>query len=291
VLDLKTQTNPLARLFFLGQTGVGKTQLAKVLAKELFDSENALVRIDMSEYMEKFAISRLVGAPPGYVGYEEGGQLTEKIRRKPYSVVLLDEIEKAHPDVFNMLLQVLDDGHLTDSLGRKIDFRNTIIIMTSNIGARKLKDFGQGVGFGTAAKTSQADANAKSVIENALKKTFAPEFLNRVDDVMVFNNLDRDDIHKIIEIELAKLFMRIKDLGYDLTLTDKAKDYIADKGYDKDYGARPLKRAIQKYIEDALAEEIINSNLREGDAITMDLDAKTNELTIKIKKQKKTSES
>jgi ATP-dependent Clp protease ATP-binding subunit ClpC len=226
-----------------------------------------------------------------YVGYEEGGQLTEKIRRKPYSVVLLDEIEKAHPDVFNMLLQVLDDGHLTDSLGRKIDFRNTIIIMTSNIGARKLKDFGQGVGFGTAAKTSQADANAKSVIENALKKTFAPEFLNRVDDVMVFNNLDRDDIHKIIEIELAKLFMRIKDLGYDLTLTDKAKDYIADKGYDKDYGARPLKRAIQKYIEDALAEEIINSNLREGDAITMDLDAKTNELTIKIKKQKKTSES
>jgi ATP-dependent Clp protease ATP-binding subunit ClpC len=288
---LKDPNKPIGSFIFLGQTGVGKTQLAKVLAKELFDSENALVRIDMSEYMEKFAISRLVGAPPGYVGYEEGGQLTEKIRRKPYSVVLLDEIEKAHPDVFNMLLQVLDDGHLTDSLGRKIDFRNTIIIMTSNIGARKLKDFGQGVGFGTAAKTSQADANAKSVIENALKKTFAPEFLNRVDDVMVFNNLDRDDIHKIIEIELAKLFMRIKDLGYDLTLTDKAKDYIADKGYDKDYGARPLKRAIQKYIEDALAEEIINSNLREGDAITMDLDAKTNELTIKIKKQKKTSES
>ena len=233
-----------------------------------------------------------MGAPPGYVGYEEGGQLTEKIRRKPYSVVLLDEIEKAHPDVFNMLLQVLDDGHLTDSLGRKIDFRNTIIIMTSNIGARKLKDFGQGVGFGTAAQTSQADANAKGVIENALKKTFAPEFLNRVDDVMIFNNLDRDDIHKIIDIELEILFSRIKALGYDLTLTKKAKDYIADKGFDSDYGARPLKRAIQKYIEDALAEEIINSNLKEGDAITMDLDDKKNELSIKIKKQKKkTTES
>ena len=245
----------------------------------------------MSEYMEKFAISRLVGAPPGYVGYEEGGQLTEKIRRKPYAVILLDEIEKAHPDVFNMLLQVLDDGHLTDSLGRTIDFRNTIIIMTSNIGARKLKDFGQGVGFGTSAKTDQADANAKSIIENALKKAFAPEFLNRVDDVMVFNNLDREDIHKIIEIELEKLFTRIKDLGYHMTLTDKAKDYIADKGFDKEYGARPLKRAIQKYIEDALAEEIINSNLQEGDSITMDLNKKTNELTIKIKKQKKKTES
>ncbi|MBT4472167.1 MAG: ATP-dependent Clp protease ATP-binding subunit, partial [Bacteroidetes bacterium] len=213
-------------------------------------------------------------------------------RRKPYSVVLLDEIEKAHPDVFNMLLQVLDDGHLTDSLGRKIDFRNTIIIMTSNIGARKLKDFGQGVGFGTAAQTSQADANAKGVIENALKKTFAPEFLNRVDDVMIFNNLNRDDIHKIIDIELEILFSRIKALGYDLRLTKKAKDYIADKGFDSDYGARPLKRAIQKYIEDALAEEIINSNLKEGDAITMDLDDKKNELSIKIKKQKKkTTES
>ncbi len=284
---LKDPNKPIGSFIFLGQTGVGKTQLAKVLARELFDSETALVRIDMSEYMEKFAISRLVGAPPGYVGYEEGGQLTEKIRRKPYAVVLLDEIEKAHPDVFNMLLQVLDDGHLTDSLGRTIDFRNTIIIMTSNIGARKLKDFGQGVGFGTAAKESQADANSKSIIENALKKAFAPEFLNRVDDVMVFNTLDRDDIHKIIDIELDQLFARIKDLGYKLTLTKKAKDYIADKGFDKDYGARPLKRAIQKYIEDALAEEIINSNLQEGDMITMDLDEKANELTIKIKKQKK----
>jgi ATP-dependent Clp protease ATP-binding subunit ClpC len=272
-------------------TGVGKTQLAKVLARELFDSENALVRIDMSEYMEKFAISRLVGAPPGYVGYEEGGQLTEKIRRKPYAVLLLDEIEKAHPDVFNMLLQVLDDGHLTDSLGRKIDFRNTIIIMTSNIGARKLKDFGQGVGFGTSARENQADATSKNIIENALKKAFAPEFLNRVDDVMVFNALEREDIHKIIDIELEKLFLRINDLGYNLKLTSKAKDYIANKGFDKEYGARPLKRAIQKYIEDALAEEIINSNLKEGDTITMDLDEKSNELTIKIKKQKKPTES
>jgi ATP-dependent Clp protease ATP-binding subunit ClpC len=217
--------------------------------------------------------------------------LTEKIRRKPYAVILLDEIEKAHPDVFNMLLQVLDDGHLTDSLGRTIDFRNTIIIMTSNIGARKLKDFGQGVGFGTSAKTNQADANSKSIIENALKKAFAPEFLNRVDDVMVFNNLEKEDIHKIIDIELDQLFTRIKDLGYHMTLTDKAKNYIADKGFDKEYGARPLKRAIQKYIEDALAEEIINSNLHEGDSITMDLDEKKSELTIKIKKQKKKTES
>lgn len=288
---LKDPNKPIGSFIFLGQTGVGKTQLAKVLARELFDSDNALVRIDMSEYMEKFAVSRLIGAPPGYVGYEEGGQLTEKIRRKPYAVVLLDEIEKAHPDVFNMLLQVLDDGYLTDSLGRKIDFRNTIIIMTSNIGARKLQDFGQGVGFGTAAKNSQVDSNAKSVIENALKKTFAPEFLNRVDDVMVFNPLEREHIHKIIDIELNQLFARILDLGYTLELTDKAKDYIANKGFDKDYGARPLKRAIQKYIEDALAEEIINSNLKEGDTITMDLDEAKDELTIKIKKQKKATES
>jgi ATP-dependent Clp protease ATP-binding subunit ClpC len=288
---LKDPNRPIGSFIFLGQTGVGKTQLAKVLAKELFDSDHALVRVDMSEYMEKFAISRLIGAPPGYVGYEEGGQLTEKIRRKPYAVILLDEIEKAHPDVFNMLLQVLDDGQLTDSLGRKIDFKNTIIIMTSNIGARKLKDFGQGVGFGTAAKESQAEANSKSIIENALKKAFAPEFLNRVDDVMVFNPLDRDDIHKIIDIELDKLFIRIKELGYTLILTDKAKDYIADKGFDKEYGARPLKRAIQKYIEDTLAEEIIKSNLMEGDSITMDLDEKKKVLTIKIKKKRKKTES
>ncbi len=288
---LKDPNKPIGSFIFLGQTGVGKTQLAKVLAKELFDSEEALIRIDMSEYMEKFAISRLVGAPPGYVGYEEGGQLTEKVRRKPYSVVLLDEVEKAHPDVFNMMLQVLDDGFLTDSLGRKIDFRNTIIIMTSNIGARQLKDFGQGVGFGTAAKKSQADAHQKGVIENALKKAFAPEFLNRIDDVIVFNALEREDIHKIIDIELTKLYARIKDIGYHLNLTDKAKDYIAEKGFDKQYGARPLKRAIQKYIEDALAEEIVNSKLEEGDSIFMDLDKKKDELTIKIEKAEESSKT
>ncbi|WP_339629593.1 ATP-dependent Clp protease ATP-binding subunit [uncultured Maribacter sp.] len=281
---LKDPNKPIGSFIFLGQTGVGKTQLAKVLAKELFDSEDALIRIDMSEYMEKFAISRLVGAPPGYVGYEEGGQLTEKVRRKPYSVILLDEVEKAHPDVFNMLLQVLDDGYLTDSLGRKIDFRNTIIIMTSNIGARQLKDFGQGVGFGTAAKKSQEDSHQKGVIENALKKAFAPEFLNRIDDVIVFNALEREHIHQIIDIELAKLFKRIKDIGYHLNLSDSAKDYIAEKGFDKQYGARPLKRAIQKYIEDALAEEIVNSKLKEGDTIFIDLDKKREELTIKIEK-------
>ena len=281
---LKDPNKPIGSFIFLGQTGVGKTQLAKVLSRELFDNEDSLIRIDMSEYMEKFAISRLVGAPPGYVGYEEGGQLTEKVRRKPYSVVLLDEIEKAHPDVFNMLLQVLDDGHLTDSLGRKIDFRNTIIIMTSNIGARKLKDFGQGVGFGTSSRKNQEDDNTKSVIQNALKKAFAPEFLNRVDDVVVFNALEREHIHQIIDIELVKLFKRVKGLGYDLSLTESAKDYISDKGFDKDYGARPLKRAIQKYIEDALAEEIISSNLEEGDAIIMDLNKEDNELTISIEK-------
>jgi ATP-dependent Clp protease ATP-binding subunit ClpC len=288
---LKDPNKPIGSFIFLGQTGVGKTQLAKVLARELFDSDDALVRIDMSEYMEKFAISRLIGAPPGYVGYEEGGQLTEKIRRKPYAVVLLDEIEKAHPDVFNMLLQVLDDGYLTDSLGRKIDFRNTIIIMTSNIGARKLKDFGTGVGFGTSAAVAQESDHAKAVIENALKKAFAPEFLNRIDDVIVFNALEKEDINKIIDIELVKLIDRIKDLGYTLKLTDKAKDYIAEKGFDKQYGARPLNRAIQKYVEDALAEEIINSKIHDGDIITMDLDTKTDELKIKIKSSSKPTES
>jgi ATP-dependent Clp protease ATP-binding subunit ClpC len=285
-VGLKDPNKPIGSFIFLGQTGVGKTQLAKILATELFDSPDALVRIDMSEYMEKFAISRLIGAPPGYVGYEEGGQLTEKIRRKPYAVVLLDEIEKAHPDVFNMLLQILDDGHITDSLGRKIDFRHTIIIMTSNIGSRQLKDFGQGVGFGTASKKEQADANAKSVIENALKKSFAPEFLNRIDDVIIFNALEREDIHKIIDIELEKLLLRISDLGYQLKLSDAAKDFIVDKGFDKKYGARPLKRAIQKYIEDALAAEIVNANLNENDVIYMDLDKEKNELTIKIEHKK-----
>jgi ATP-dependent Clp protease ATP-binding subunit ClpC len=281
---LKDPNKPIGSFIFLGQTGVGKTQLAKVIAKELFDSEDALVRIDMSEYMEKFAISRLVGAPPGYVGYEEGGQLTEKVRRKPYCVVLLDEIEKAHPDVFNMMLQVLDDGHLTDSLGRKIDFRNTIIIMTSNVGARQLKDFGQGVGFGTASKNAQTDENSKGIIENALKKAFAPEFLNRIDDVIVFNALEKEDINKIIDIELNKLYDRVKEIGYSLKLSDKAKEYIADKGFDRQFGARPLKRAIQKYVEDALAEEIITSKIHEGDQIYMDLDESNQELTIEIKK-------
>ena len=281
---LKDPNKPIGSFIFLGQTGVGKTQLAKVLSRELFDNEDSLIRIDMSEYMEKFSISRLVGAPPGYVGYEEGGQLTEKVRRKPYSVVLLDEIEKAHPDVFNMLLQVLDDGFLTDSLGRKIDFRNTIIIMTSNIGARKLKEFGQGVGFGTSSRKTQEEDNAKSVIQNALKKAFAPEFLNRIDDVVVFNALEREHIHQIIDIELVKLYKRVKGLGYDLSLTEEAKDYISDKGFDKDYGARPLKRAIQKYIEDALAEEIISSKLEEGDSIKMDLNKDSNELVISIEK-------
>ena len=281
---LKDPNKPIGSFIFLGQTGVGKTQLAKVLAKELFDSEEALIRIDMSEYMEKFAISRLVGAPPGYVGYEEGGQLTEKVRRKPYCVVLLDEIEKAHPDVFNMMLQVLVDGFLTDSLGRKIDFKNTIIIMTSNVGARQLKDFGQGVGFGTAAKIAQAEDNSKSIIENALKKTFAPEFLNRIDDVIVFNSLEKEDINLIIEIELKKLYARIKDLGYILNLSDKAKAFIADKGFDKQFGARPLKRAIQKYVEDTLAEEIITSKINAGDEIFMDIEEGATELTVNVNK-------
>ena len=269
---LKDPNKPIGSFIFLGQTGVGKTQLTKVLARELFDSEDALIRIDMSEYMEKFAISRLVGAPPGYVGYEEGGQLTEKVRRKPYAVILLDEIEKAHPDIFNMLLQVLDDGYLTDSLGRKIDFRNTIIIMTSNIGARQIKDFGQGVGFGTAAKKAQEGDHNRGVIEKALKKAFAPEFLNRIDDVVVFNVLEKEDIHKIIDIELKKVIHRIEDLGYKIELSKEAKEFIADKGFDKQYGARPLKRAIQKYIEDLLAEEIVNNRLTEGDQIVLDLE-------------------
>lgn len=283
---LKDPNKPIGSFIFLGQTGVGKTQLAKVLATELFDNDDALVRLDMSEYMEKFAVSRLIGAPPGYVGYEEGGQLTEKIRRKPYAVILLDEIEKAHPDVFNMLLQVLDDGHLTDSLGRKVDFRNTIIIMTSNIGARKLKDFGTGVGFGTKSQKDQEKENSRKVIEGALKKAFAPEFLNRVDDVVIFNALEKNHIHKIIDIELAKLYLRIEEMGYQFSLTDAAKDFIADKGFDSKYGARPLNRAIQKYIEDALAEKIINTEINEGDEINMDFDDEKKELILNIKNVK-----
>jgi ATP-dependent Clp protease ATP-binding subunit ClpC len=283
---LKDPNKPIGSFFFLGPTGVGKTQLAKVLAKYLFDSEDSLIRIDMSEYMEKFSISRLVGAPPGYVGYEEGGQLTEKVRRKPYSIILLDEIEKAHPDVFNLLLQVLDDGHMTDGLGRKIDFKNTILIMTSNIGARQLADFGTGVGFGTKSQTEQRDDNAKIVIQNALRKAFSPEFLNRIDDMIIFHSLTRENIHKIIDLELVKLFDRIAVLGYHASMTEKAKDFIVDKGYDEKFGARPLKRAIQKYIEDPLAEEIIKANLQEGDTIVLDIDEANTGLKISIEKGK-----
>lgn len=288
---LKDPNKPIGSFFFLGPTGVGKTQLAKVLAKCLFDSQDSLIRIDMSEYMEKFSISRLVGAPPGYVGYEEGGQLTEKVRRKPYSIILLDEIEKAHPDVFNLLLQALDDGHMTDGLGRKIDFKNTILIMTSNIGARQLADFGSGVGFGTKAREEQRDENAKSVIQNALRKAFAPEFLNRIDDMILFNSLKREDIHKIIDIELELLYGRINELGYTIAMTEAAKDFIVEKGYDEKFGARPLKRAIQKFIEDPLAEEIVKSNLHEGDSINMDIQKDASELKIKIKKAQNAKKS
>ena len=288
---LKDPKKPIGSFIFLGQTGVGKTQLAKILAKELFDNEEALIRVDMSEYMEKFAVSRLIGAPPGYVGYEDGGQLTEKIRRKPYAVVLLDEIEKAHPDIFNMLLQVLDDGFLTDSLGRKIDFTNCVIIMTSNLGVKKIQDFGSGVGFGTTAKKSQEDTFTRKTIMNSLQKKFAPEFLNRIDEVIIFNSLSKENIHEIIDIELSKLYTRIEELGYKIKLSKKAKDFLADKGYDKKYGARPLKRTIQKHVEDLIASEILNSMINEGDTINIDYTLGKDELNIKIqnKKESKTS--
>jgi ATP-dependent Clp protease ATP-binding subunit ClpC len=287
---LKDPRKPIGSLIFLGPTGVGKTYLAKVLAKYLFDSEDALIRVDMSEYMEKFAVSRLVGAPPGYVGYEEGGQLTEKVRRKPYSIVLLDEIEKAHPDVFHLLLQVLDDGVLTDSLGRRVDFKNTIIIMTSNIGSRQLKDFGEGIGFSTAAKRTSRANFARGVIENALKKTFAPEFLNRIDDVVIFDPLEIEDIHKIIDIELKHVFKRVEDLGFSVKLTDKAKNYVVEKGWDAQFGARPLKRAIQKYIEDPLAEEIIKSRFESGEIIMVDYKEETDEILVTVTKPEKVQE-
>ena len=290
-VGLKNPNKPIGSFIFLGQTGVGKTQLAKVLAQELFDSEASLIRIDMSEYMEKFSISRLIGAPPGYVGYEEGGQLSEKVRRKPYSVVLLDEIEKAHPDVFNMLLQVLDDGFLTDSLGRRVDFKNTIIIMTSNVGARQVKDFGLGVGFGTAAQKSQEDKNIQGVIQGALKKKFSPEFLNRIDDIVIFNTLEKEDLAKIISIELGALQGRVKELGYTLELSDNAVNFLIEKGYDKQYGARPLARAIQRYVEDKLAGEIISNTLSNGAIVTFDWDKKGEKLSLSIKEPKKSTKS
>ncbi len=284
---LKDPNRPIGSFIFLGPTGVGKTQLAKELARYLFDTDDALIRIDMSEYMEKFSVSRLIGAPPGYVGYEEGGQLTEKVRRRPYAIILLDEIEKAHPDVFNLLLQALDDGQMTDSLGRRIDFKNSIIIMTSNIGARDLQDYGKGVGFGTQARADSTDDNNRGIVEKALKKAFAPEFLNRIDDIIMFNSLKRADIHKIIDIELGNVYKRIAELGYELKLTDEAKDFLAEKGYDEKFGARPLKRAIQKFIEDPMAEEIINQGIEEGDKISIGLNKEKADVMIKVTKGKK----
>ena len=281
---LKDPNKPIGSFIFLGPTGVGKTQLAKILAQFMFDSEEALIRIDMSEYMEKFAVTRLIGAPPGYVGYEEGGQLTEKVRRRPYSIVLLDEIEKAHPDVFNLLLQALDYGVMTDSLGRKVDFRNTVMIMTSNIGARQLSEFGTGVGFNTSAREKNEEQNRAGIIQKALKSAFAPEFLNRIDDVVLFQSLKREHIHKIIDIELNELSKRIKDLGYGFNVSDEAKDYIVNKGYDEKYGARPLKRAIQKHLEDPFAEEIINSAVQEGDLLTADYTKGDDNLAITVVK-------
>ena len=281
---IKDPNKPIGSFIFLGQTGVGKTQLAKILSDELFNGMDSLIRIDMSEYMEKFAVSRLIGAPPGYIGYEEGGQLTEKVRRKPYSVILLDEVEKAHPDVFNMLLQVLDEGVLTDSLGRKIDFKNTVIIMTSNIGAREVKDFGNGVGFGTESLKAQESKNIRKTIEKSLKKAFSPEFLNRVDEIVVFNSLDKNDLKKIIEIEIELLLKRTKEIGYNISISKKAIDFICDKGFDKKYGARPLKRAIQKYVEDLLAEEIVKTQLNLGDTIKIDWDGKSRKL-VSLKKK------
>ena len=279
---LKAPDKPIGSFIFLGQTGVGKTQLAKILASEIFESEENLIRIDMSEYMEKFAVSRLVGAPPGYVGYEEGGQLSEKVRRRPYSVILLDEVEKAHPDIFNMLLQVLDDGFLTDSLGRKVDFQNTIIIMTSNIGARQVKDFGSGLGFETASQKAQSSEIEKGVIQKELKKTFSPEFLNRIDDIVIFNALEPKDIRLIVDIELVKLIERVQKLSYEISVTDSAKDFIAEKGYDSKFGARPLNRAIQKHVEDLIAENVVNNTLKEQDKIIIDKNKKEDALKLEV---------
>jgi ATP-dependent Clp protease ATP-binding subunit ClpC len=284
---LKNPNKPIGSFVFLGPTGVGKTEMAKVLARYLFDNDDSIVRIDMSEYMEKFAVSRLVGAPPGYVGYEEGGQLTEKIRRKPYAVILLDEIEKAHPDVFNILLQVLDEGFLTDSLGRKVDFRNTIIIMTSNIGSRQLKDFGGGVGFNTVSKQNDSDKNTKIIIETALKRFFSPEFLNRIDDVIVFNSLAKESIVKILDLSLAKLVKRVEELGFKFKISDVAKEFLAEKGFDADLGARPLARTIQKYVEDPMAEEVLKFETGEGETLDVDYDKEANPDELKISTVKK----
>jgi ATP-dependent Clp protease ATP-binding subunit ClpC len=290
-VGLKDPKKPIGTFIFLGPTGVGKTELARALARNMFESDDALIRIDMSEYMEKFTVSRLIGAPPGYVGYEEGGQLTEKVRRKPYCVILLDEIEKAHPDIYNILLQVLDDGQLTDGLGRKIDFKNTLIIMTSNIGVRQLKEFGDGVGFATATRIQNAEENNKAVIEKALKRTFSPEFLNRIDDVVVFNSLTKENIFNIIDILMKSVEKRLQNLGFSLELTEAAKDFIADKGYDVQYGARPLHRAIQKYLEDPLAEEILNFTITAGDTLIADLDKEAGKIVFTFRKKVTEDES
>jgi len=289
-VGLKDPKKPIGTFIFLGPTGVGKTELARALARYMFDSEDALIRIDMSEYMEKFTVSRLIGAPPGYVGYEEGGQLTEKVRRKPYSVILLDEIEKAHPDIYNILLQVLDDGQLTDGLGRKVDFKNSMIIMTSNIGVRQLKDFGDGVGFATASKTQNLDESNKAVIEKALKRTFSPEFLNRIDDVVIFNSLSRENIFNIIDILMKNVMKRLSNLGFSMELTEDAKAFIAEKGYDVQFGARPLHRAIQKYLEDPLAEEILAMQVKQGDILIADLDKENQKIKFTLKQGKEGKE-
>ncbi|HMK25340.1 MAG TPA: AAA family ATPase, partial [Chitinophagaceae bacterium] len=282
-VGLKDPKKPIGTFIFLGPTGVGKTEMARALARYMFDSDDSLIRIDMSEYMEKFTVSRLIGAPPGYVGYEEGGQLTEKVRRKPYCVILLDEIEKAHPDIYNILLQVLDDGQLTDGLGRKVDFKNTTIIMTSNIGVRQLKDFGAGVGFATTSRVENEDEANKAVIEKALKKTFSPEFLNRIDDIVIFNSLTRENIFNIIDILMKGVTKRLTNLGFSLELTPNAKAFLAEKGYDVQFGARPLHRAIQKYLEDPLAEEILNLNVKAGDVLIADTDAENTKISFSFR--------
>ena len=285
-VGIKNQNKPIGSFMFLGPTGVGKTHLAKMLAESIFGSPDVLIRVDMSEYMEKHTVSKLIGAPPGYVGYEEGGQLTEKIRRKPFSVILLDEVEKAHPDVFNVLLQVFDEGHLSDGLGRKVDFKNCLIIMTSNIGARKLQEFGTGVGFGTKSKEDSHDEITEGVIQDSLKKAFSPEFLNRIDDVIVFKSLDKENIKKIVNIPLFEVIERVKEMGYNLKIDDTLKEYLVEKGYDEKYGARPLNRAIQKYVEDPISEKVLEGELNIGDTIVISYNSKVEDVKIDIKKPK-----